>query len=80
METWMALKLLQDGKKIRRQSWRKGDYIKLNKIGRIFDKNDKPCPIELSKLWDDWIVVIEDKVKCQHCGKEININDAISCM
>lgn len=59
MKTWEALKLLEEGHKIRRKSWKKGDYIKLNKIGRIFDKNNKFCPIQFSELWDDWVIVIE---------------------
>ena len=45
METWEAMKLLQEGKKIRRQAWARGEYIHLingvllDEKNRDFDAN-----------------------------------------
>lgn len=59
MKTWEVMKLLEEGYKLRRKCWKYGDYIKLNKIGRIFNKRNNPCPIQFSMLWEDWEVVID---------------------
>lgn len=52
-----AFIMLEKGKKIRRKVWKRGDYIKLNKVGRIVDKNNRVCPITLSMLYNDWEIV-----------------------
>lgn len=52
-----AFIMLEKGKKIRRKVWKQGDYIKLNKVGRIVDKNNRVCPITLSMLYNDWEIV-----------------------
>lgn len=52
-----AFIMLEKGKKIRRKVWEQEDYIKLNKVGRIVDKNNRVCPITLSMLYNDWEIV-----------------------
>ena len=52
-----AFIMLEKGKKVRRKVWKQGDYIKLNKVGRIVDKNNRVCPITLSMLYNDWEIV-----------------------
>lgn len=52
-----AFIMLEKGKKIRRKVWKQGDYIKLNKVERIVDKNNRVCPITLSMLYNDWEIV-----------------------
>lgn len=57
LSTSDAFIMLEKGKKVRRKVWKQGDYIKLNKVGRIFDKNNRVCPITLSMLYNDWEIV-----------------------
>lgn len=57
MSTSMAMKALEEGKKIRRKVWDAGDYIVLNKFGVIVDKLGHRCPILFMKIYYDWEVV-----------------------
>lgn len=54
MTTSEAFVMLEKGMKVRRKAWKHGDYIKLDKYGRIVDKNNRLCPIQLSRLYKDW--------------------------
>jgi len=57
MNTWEAIEYLQKGNKIRRKVWNEGDYIQLNRVGEIVDKKYNFCPIQLSRLYNDWKIV-----------------------
>lgn len=57
MSTVEAFIMLEKGCKVRRKVWKQGDYIKLNKVGRIFDKNNRFCPITLGAFFNDWELV-----------------------
>lgn len=52
-----AMILLNKGNKVRRTTWRDGDYIRININGYIVDKNGMICPIEIRKLNDKWEIV-----------------------
>jgi hypothetical protein len=57
MNTVDAMILLNKGNKVRRITWRNGDYIRIDINGCIVDKNGTICPIEIRKLNDKWEVV-----------------------
>lgn len=57
MNTSKAIKALEKGEKIRRNVWKSGDYITLNNVGVIVDKNNHLCPIQFSKLYEDWDII-----------------------
>lgn len=57
LNTLDAMILLHKGKKVRKTTWKKGDYIRLNINGYIVDKNGMICPIEIRNLNDKWELV-----------------------
>lgn len=57
LSTSDAFAMLEIGKRVRRKAWKQGHYIKLNKIGRIFHRGNKPCPIQFTRLYYDWEIV-----------------------
>ena len=57
LSTSDAFIVLEKGNKVRRKVWKQGDYIRLNKVGKIVDKDNRVCPITLSMLYNDWEIV-----------------------
>ena len=41
MELWEAVKLLKEGKKVRKKTWARREYIRLNLAGVLIDENNK---------------------------------------
>ena len=50
MELWEAIKLLQEGKRIRRKSWAKNDYICLNKDVGLMDRVGRVVPTSVERI------------------------------
>lgn len=49
MELWEAVKLLQEGKKVRKKSWSKSDYIYLDKDVGLMDNIGHIIPASIEK-------------------------------
>lgn len=55
MKTYEAIKLLEEGKKVRRTSWEEKDnYIYLNKEGTLRHSNGNRYRLEHHITRDDW--------------------------
>jgi hypothetical protein len=60
MQTWEALKALQEGKKVRRTSWdEKDNYIYLNENGSLRHSNGTRYRLEHHINRNDWEIIEE---------------------
>lgn len=59
IHTIAALTMIDCGKKVRKITWKKNDYIRKNINGYIVDREGKICPIEIRNLNDKWEIVEE---------------------
>ena len=50
MELWEAIKLLQEGKKVRKKSWIKDDYIFLDKDVGLMDRAGRLVPVSVERI------------------------------
>ena len=66
-----ALKLLSQGKKIRRSHWHRNYFLKMNYKGQILEMNtQKNFPLKYqSTQGTDWEVFEEEKPKCKLCNE-----------
>lgn len=61
LKTWEAIKALEEGKKVRKNSWEMKEYIYLDKYGNIIQENGSDYELDCIYKEDEW--EIYEKVK-----------------
>ena len=71
MKAWEAMKLLEEGKKIRDKSWGEGYYIYLDADGDIIDEsNNQYLVANISDISKDW-ELYDDRKKVSQFYKDM---------
>lgn len=65
MKFWEAMKLLQEGEKVRAKGWYRDAYIYLNPIGNIVDEQEEIYEIYSLFGLEEWEVYTERKASPQ---------------
>jgi hypothetical protein len=60
LEPWEVVKHLESGDKVRRETWRNGEWIRVTPDGCVVDETGDEFHVNLDEIWErQWVLYVE---------------------